>query len=627
MKKRAFSSTTTKDQPKPTTSTKHQRKNVAASASTNEIQESWKHYFEDGRQAFTASQYKEALQYFTQALRLQPTNLTLLDSRSATYDRLQQWDAAVKDAKMMIKIAPQVSKGYLRLGKLVTSQPQQQNEKTYRQAALVYRRGCSKVDEGDPRYALLTTLASDMESKVNADKRRIQGQRDPLHILPYDVLDLIFTYLPFHRRVACTQVSSDWNRFLRHWPGMWRQLDFITGATKHDVVSRKTLTSYFSYTRGRHIRSFSLSASKPKTDYALQLLIDQDCQYLEYLGFSNSGFSLNLFSRTLRLMGKQLTHLYLDNCDTPLEPIFTQLSAICPQLTHLYYGSELKTEFITTMDAQHTLPRLQQLHLVSNASQSTLDVILAQCPNLTHLVLPRIYVSVATLLLRHPLPHLRVYYHDACSTMSKQSLWESALTTTTIPPPPTPGKVGGWVAFSAMGTTLDDHTLNSIVTTHRTTLEIINLNQTVGFSNQWCSLLLPPPALPLPLENEGEANPSGFISPLVELSLNQCTRLDDTDLCRVISACPRLQVVGLAYVCSVTNTTLEHLAQLPHLKRLDLTACPQITGSGLRRLVDLRRHTLKKLLLNDCAAIQPDAIQHARSVLGRTAVECTFGKR
>ncbi|CAO3596704.1 unnamed protein product [Absidia cylindrospora] len=464
---------------------------------------------------------------------------------------------------------------------------------------------------GDSRYELLTSLASDMESKLNAYTRRIQGQRDPLQILPYDVLDLIFTYLPFHRRVACTQVSLDWNRFLRHWPGMWRNLDFITGATKHDAVPRKTLARYFSYTRGRHIRSFSLSANKPKTDYALQLLIDQDCQYLEYLGFSNSGFSLNLFSRTLRLMGKHLTHLYLDHCDTPLEPTFTQLSTICPQLTHLYYGSELKTEFTTTttttMDTQHTLPRLQQLHLVSNTSQSTLNVILGQCPNLTHLVLPRIYVSVAALLACHPLPHLRVYYHDACSTMSKQALWESALNTTTT-------STKGWMAFTAMGTTLDDATLNSIVTTHRATLETINLNQTVGFTNTWCSLL------------EDPMTP-GFISPLVELSLNQCTSLDDADLCRVISTCPRLQVVGLAYVCSVTNTTLDHLAQLPHLKRLDLTACPQITGSGLRRLVDQRHRSLKKLVLNDCAAIQPDAIQHARSVLGRTIVECTFGKR
>jgi hypothetical protein len=280
MKKRAFST-----QP---TSTPQSRKKTSSSSRTNATQETWKHYFDDGIQAFKRSEYKEALQYFNHALSLQPTNLTLLDSRSTTLDHLQQWDAAVKDAKMMIKIAPTVAKGYLRLGKLVTTsrqQQQQSQQKQYAQAAMVYRRGCEKVDRGDARYGLLVSLASDMESKVKTCLQRIKGQRDPLQILPYDVLDLVFSYLPFHRRVACTQVSRSWHKFLQQqWPAMWRNLDFITGAIKHNAVSKKTLANYFSYIRGRHIRHFSLSANKTKMDYALQLLIDHDCQYLEYLG-------------------------------------------------------------------------------------------------------------------------------------------------------------------------------------------------------------------------------------------------------------------------------------------------------------------------------------------------------
>lgn len=255
------------------------RKKATPSSTTPIQQASWKHYFQDGRQAFQESQYKEALDYFNQAVLLEPAHLTLLDSRAATYERLQQWGLAIQDAKTMVKLSPTSSKGYLRYGKLLSSHYQR-----HASAAKVYQRGCDMVDPNDARYALLMSLKQDMEAHIAKAKQRRQGQRDPLGIMPYDVLDLIFSYLPFHRRVACMLVSRTWRRFLVTWSGMWRNMDLVTGALRHNNVSRKTLAQYLLYTQGRHLRRFSLSADKAKTDYALQLLIDQDCHYLEYLG-------------------------------------------------------------------------------------------------------------------------------------------------------------------------------------------------------------------------------------------------------------------------------------------------------------------------------------------------------
>jgi tetratricopeptide (TPR) repeat protein len=265
-------------------STQPSRKKATPSSITPTQQASWKHYFQDGCQAFKASQYKEALDYFTQAVLLEPTNINLLDSRVVTYEKLHQWDLAIQDAKTMVKLSPTSSKGYLRYGKLLSSHHQRHSS-----AAKVYQRGCDMVDPNDTRYALLASLKQDMEAHIAKAKQR----RDPLLIMPIDVLDLIFSYLPFHRRVACMLVNRTWRHYLVTWRGMWRNMDLVTGALRHNIVSRKTLAQYLSYTQGRHLRRFSLSADRAKTDYALQLLIDQDCHYLEYLGKSSiSGPSL-----------------------------------------------------------------------------------------------------------------------------------------------------------------------------------------------------------------------------------------------------------------------------------------------------------------------------------------------
>ncbi|CAO3624815.1 unnamed protein product [Cunninghamella blakesleeana] len=54
-----------------------------------EVKETWQHYYDDGQQAYKSSQFKEAVEYFSQAIKLQPTNTTLLECRAASYEKLK----------------------------------------------------------------------------------------------------------------------------------------------------------------------------------------------------------------------------------------------------------------------------------------------------------------------------------------------------------------------------------------------------------------------------------------------------------------------------------------------------------------------------------------------------------
>lgn len=256
-----------------------QQKKTHNTSRMTAIKETWQHYFDDGQQAYNSAQFKEAVEYFTQAIKLQPTNTTLLDCRAASYEKLKNFGAAIQDASLMIETQPTNSKGYLRLGKMLTLQQR------YSSALNIYRRGHKRVDKTDPHYQIILSIEKSMEDTMKKQKQYIKKQRDPIQILPYDVLDAIFSHLLFHRRVVCTQVNKTWRQFLHHWSGMWKDLDFITGSIKHNAVSKRTLTNYFSYiTTGRHLRRFQLSANGSKASLALKLLVDHDCQYLEYLG-------------------------------------------------------------------------------------------------------------------------------------------------------------------------------------------------------------------------------------------------------------------------------------------------------------------------------------------------------
>jgi hypothetical protein len=309
-----------------------------------------------------------------------------------------------------------------------------------------------------------------------------------------------------------------------------------------------------------------------------------------YAGLSQANFTFGVFSRTLRLMGKNLTHLYLDQCDDGFTTIFNLLATTCPRLSHLYYGSDVRMTPADNDDNLHIYSHLKQLYLAVDLLQDSLKVVLRQCPDLTHLILPRTSLS-STWILNHAPSHLSVYHQATPSTPPRPGLWDASAQTTQQ----------GLSSFTVIGSTLDDATFAAIMQTHHPTLETINLNHSTGFT----------------------ANVWRIVPPLLRtLELKQCA-VSESDLLCLMLGCPLLERVVVSCNQAVSNQVLGAMPE--KVQWLDVSACPAITGSGIRAVVN--RCHLKKLLVNDCTNVQPDAIQHARTVLGRAAVEYTFGQQ
>ena len=66
--------------------------------------------------AFSAHDFSTAVRHFTTAMSVGPSNYLLYSNRSAAYARLHQYSEALADAEKAVKLKPDWSRGYYRLG-------------------------------------------------------------------------------------------------------------------------------------------------------------------------------------------------------------------------------------------------------------------------------------------------------------------------------------------------------------------------------------------------------------------------------------------------------------------------------------------------------------------------------
>lgn len=63
-----------------------------------------------GNDAFGKKDYKTAIKYYTEALTLDPKNVSVFSNRCSAYFSLENYREALNDAKQSINISPEFSK-------------------------------------------------------------------------------------------------------------------------------------------------------------------------------------------------------------------------------------------------------------------------------------------------------------------------------------------------------------------------------------------------------------------------------------------------------------------------------------------------------------------------------------
>ncbi|KAF8737721.1 hypothetical protein AX14_012390 [Amanita brunnescens Koide BX004] len=223
-----------------------------------------KSLFSKGVSAFKAGTYQDALQFFTEALgqdkeqqQKQPQlYYSIYDSRSATYEKLNRLDDALRDAEYAMVLVPARWQAYARAARLLLKT--QQFARAVKMVNRAYARleadlaNESQTDEDRDARVRHRQRCAELESIKASALRGLNGGKAPtalrthkpscyISLLPTELLTDIFalvTRQDHHTALArtITRVCRRWRRVALDCPALWDTL--VLGTSQREPSKR-----------------------------------------------------------------------------------------------------------------------------------------------------------------------------------------------------------------------------------------------------------------------------------------------------------------------------------------------------------------------------------------------------
>ncbi|KAI8990474.1 hypothetical protein BD414DRAFT_577234 [Trametes punicea] len=179
----------------------------------------WRAPFTKGVSHFRAEKYREAIDCFSEALKIGGDDLAIYDSRAAAYQKLGKLKEALQDAKCVIDLQPDRWQGYARSARLFLQA--RKYDAASRMAELALER---LPAEQLRRREELVTLQSEIESAREA-MRKLASQR-AYHFgkLPVEIAMNVFSIVLEQDHafvVVLAQVCKNWRTAILNAPVFW----------------------------------------------------------------------------------------------------------------------------------------------------------------------------------------------------------------------------------------------------------------------------------------------------------------------------------------------------------------------------------------------------------------------
>ena len=175
---------------------------------------------EKGRACYKRGEFKEAIAIFDRAIGHAPS-VQLLDNRAACHEKLNNLQAALKDAKKAIQLHREDATGYLRAGRVLVNMEKEPV------ALEIYTHGLKCIKHVGQGYELLRKVHKELMDKLCPPK-----SVDPMTVLPRELAEIIMNHLSFRQRMNACLVSKEWTKFVRSCPDLWSHLDLSNSRKK-----------------------------------------------------------------------------------------------------------------------------------------------------------------------------------------------------------------------------------------------------------------------------------------------------------------------------------------------------------------------------------------------------------
>ncbi|KAL9008868.1 MAG: hypothetical protein Q9173_006051 [Seirophora scorigena] len=178
-----------------------------------------------GQVAYRRKDYHAALDFFNSAI-FQENNpaIDVLDNRAATYEKLGDLHAALKDGRRMITDHK-------------TSCVTQGLSTDWKNSSIV-----GETYDCFGNLQLLRRLHDNMFWSYTTDRAK-----DPLTVLPAEIVEMILSSLNFRQIVSLIRVSSKWQEYLISMPILWKSLDF---SVANASISPSAIQKYLGFSKG-----------------------------------------------------------------------------------------------------------------------------------------------------------------------------------------------------------------------------------------------------------------------------------------------------------------------------------------------------------------------------------------
>ncbi|KAJ5698180.1 hypothetical protein N7462_000185 [Penicillium macrosclerotiorum] len=302
-----------------------------------------------GQKLYQKGDFKGAIEAFGEALtQPQADIIGILDNRSATYCKLEQYDQARRDAKHMIKKAKDDERGYLRCAKvlLLEGKPEKAQE--------IYGYGLKMLPSLHPRRGMLEQLHKKLEDRM------LSNRYDPFSMLPLEVAVFIIRHFSFKEVVGILRVCKAWERFFSSMSNLWMHID-LTGA--RGKVPWTAVRSYIRRSKAMLTHASIKNLATPSTPKTLEFL--SRCPRLEHLELRVSHDSKDFY---LKFKGSKRLKSLILSADMPIShDYFGRLLADLPGLERIALwnvkGSTM--EFYNSGQWPKSLPNLKSITLAT----------------------------------------------------------------------------------------------------------------------------------------------------------------------------------------------------------------------------------------------------------------------